>query len=800
MKNIYLLLSFLPLFIACQKDSETRGFPEVTTLADLVITEDGVLVSAEVKQSSASEIVEYGVVYIPESLDEKENYEKIAITGDPGGSYFSVQIDRNLVAGLSYAVKAYVKTSDRIIYGNQLSFISKGSKSPELTDFYPKEAYVGDTIIISGRYFASKNEDNIIYFGKSQAVPFFSCDTILKVIVPLLSASENILLVVQVAEKETASKDSFSLKQPVIYRFYPEKVLPGQTLKVMGAGFLQVSKVNIDDISNNIQMLTDSTISLTVNTEVTDGEKSVQLFQIDRFVTSDQKLKIIYPEIKSISPTEAWIDTVLTMRGTNLNELSKLTIDYNNLSIIYKSDTLITAKINTVFDEGKIRATFYNKQLLALQSIAFNPPVITAISPGTATYGETVLLTGDRFFSGLTSSLGKLTYINKNQISLEIGWTHNYGTFSVPLSYYSEYPLSSVKMTIPKVEITELTPYEIKRGTELTIKANNLPSKYNAFYMMSTIEGTYLENEEWNDKSMTGVISDYTYCSEYPTVTLVVGPQSIEIEGKLHFNEKWKKLNKVTSVPGTPIYTGVNGKAYAFSFSQSETRILKFDPTEEQWVYVNSTPPQEFSFSIVSCSLGSDVYFIGNNAVLNNAVVFRYSLDKQSWTKISDFPEPLFGEGYGYPFMFALNDNLYAGSPHGFFQYDSENDKWIEKKGLPTTRFYITRPLFFSVNNKGFVAFNTDVIDSDERTEFWEYDPSSDNWINHGSLPMSVYYGGTATVYNERVYLTGKSYRSGDKMIEFDPVNMQFKEMLPPPFRIYGRVYGDFFSYVNNFY
>ena len=106
-------------------------------------------------------------------------------------------------------MKAYVQTKDRTVYGNEISFLSKGSKSPVIRSFLPAVAYVNDTITISGQFFSSVNTDNKAYFSGIPARIVYSSEASIKAIVPLLTQSVEAEITIEVAGQSLQGRNQF---------------------------------------------------------------------------------------------------------------------------------------------------------------------------------------------------------------------------------------------------------------------------------------------------------------------------------------------------------------------------------------------------------------------------------------------------------------------------------------------------------------------------------------------------------------------------------------------------------------
>lgn len=777
----FLSLAIL-LFSECTNDEEAKGFPSVTTLSNMVIQEDGVLVFAEIQQEGFFDIVDHGFVYSLEGEDS--NYDQVSLGSFSGINSFNVMIDRNLQQGKSYVVKAYVKTKNRTVYGNPITFLSKGGKSPLIKSFYPEVAFIGDTVTISGDYFSNKNNDNTISFGTVQAKPVQSNDTILKVIVPLLEKSVNVQLKIQVAGKTAVSVRNFTLGLPVVYGYTPEKALPTETVKIKGKGLSLVKMITIDGILHYITQGSDTTVQFILSNELNKGKKSLQLSQLDRITLVGKQLNVVFPEILSVSPLTAWIDTILVVKGTHLDKLDRLTVDYDLMETVFTSDSLVKLRVLSLFNSGYVHGRFQYSEVVSSQLVNFNPPVITSITPSIATYGETIHITGDRFLPDMRCSDWYFSYLSKNEATLIVPWTIPAGPNPINLSHDNViYPSGVKRLTIPEIEIVKVSPYEIKRGSEITLEVKNLPeSIWFKHYSFLKLDGKNCPLTEITNGTVKAIVDEYVVCSENPKLDFYVGAQHKTVAGAFHFTEKWQQVNiPINLTSDMSLFTISDGLPYVLSLGQigvSNSILKKFDAVLEQWSYVTSLPNPAFKYPLTSFSLGTDLFFAGFDDN-SSGTIYKYSLSDKSWTRITDFPEQIWmGDN---PFAFVIGGKAYMGTSKGFYQYDNIGNRWIKKAKMPTTIEGIRNPLGFSIMNKGFVGFRKYDFYENQACEFWEYNPQSDSWKDLGILPFSVYGGGTGIEYNGKVYLSGKSFNSIDTFMEFDPITYKFKEMLSPP-------------------
>jgi N-acetylneuraminic acid mutarotase len=140
-------------------------------------------------------------------------------------------------------------------------------------------------------------------------------------------------------------------------------------------------------------------------------------------------------------------------------------------------------------------------------------------------------------------------------------------------------------------------------------------------------------------------------------------------------------------------------------------------------------------------------------------------------------------ERYG-AFGFSLNGKIYMGGGHvkpfigsydtaylfnDFWEYDPTLDQWIQKADLPFTK--VLDVAYFTINGKGYIT--TGVIGQTESYQLlytnnlWEYDPATDQWTQKASFP------GTARLRALSFSIANKGYvglgaKSKDSKFEYD--------------------------------
>lgn len=167
MKNLSLLIILLLTFIIGCKDIEpdARELPTITTSAPTAVDETGATFQGEIVTEGKLTASSYGFVWgIKDQMVESSN--KIILTENPASSKFSIRIDHALAKDVEYKLRAFATVGNTTVYGNSLSFTSKGSNQNGWTILNPE-------FNIGGPVFSSSDDNyGYIFYSSSKAVRF----------------------------------------------------------------------------------------------------------------------------------------------------------------------------------------------------------------------------------------------------------------------------------------------------------------------------------------------------------------------------------------------------------------------------------------------------------------------------------------------------------------------------------------------------------------------------------------------------------------------------------------------------
>lgn len=798
----WLFIIFILLISSCTKDDQ-RGFPSVTTLTEPEIYETGVVVHAEISSENVFEIIDHGVVYcIDKNANNENNFDKISL-GVLTGTSFAVNIDRNLVRNTAYIVKAYVTTKQKTIFGNEISFISKGSKAPVITGFVPEKGMPGDTLKIKGEYFSSKNSDNKVTFSSVSPQIISSTDSVITVIIPVLTESVFAAIRVVVAGNTGQSPKNFELNEPTVNEIVPNRIVAGENFKIKGKGLSSVIGIFTttspnDSYKYQIQSKSDTLLNVGCDLASTStGTFSLHLQQLDREINTNKQLEIFLPEISSVSPSSVWIGSVIEVRGTNLSEIASIYINEDSTEIISRDDKLIKAKILMPFRDAYVlakvkngRSVYFTEQLLT-----FKTPIITSVSPAVAKYDDIIQITGDYFVPGITTyanGVNTFNYISKTQATSSVPWHLPAGPHSFQL-LLGGYPFTytTLDFVIPQIKIASVTPTEIKKGSEIFIELIDVPQTITK----SRVTRCMLDNNPMTvvDVSPTGIkaiVNETFNCTEYPFILLTIGGQDFAANGIVHLNQPWKPFNFPAlqiHYSLIPCWVPEEKTLYAISPLDNERGfVYKYMPATNKWYQL--TDLVNFNFDILFAKLiysDNALYIFGYNYVEQAWNIRKYEIITKKWTNLKSIPDPSSNPEFGGNlFAFAINNRIFAGKRDWLYEYDASNNQWIQKSKIPTTRD-IFSPAVMVWNSKLLLGFPSYSTANSEYSLLFEYNPQKDEWNNMGEYNNAFFannnQGLYTTFYNKKFYVTGRSLLTGfTKLNEFDPVSLSFREMVAP--------------------
>lgn len=243
----------------------------------------------------------------------------------------------------------------------------------------------------------------------------------------------------------------------------------------------------------------------------------------------------------------------------------------------------------------------------------------------------------------------------------------------------------------------------------------------------------------------------------------------------------WVEDTQFSGAPRSNANTVViNGEAYLFGGDDGDfmNQTWKFIPTTGQWKEMGVFPGAGRRWAVAFVLDGKAYYGLGYDGYYKRKDFWKFDPtkpDSLQWERVADF------EGtarYG-AVAFVINGEAFVGAGYSdeganntFYKYDASSDEWTAVS-VPKRKFYFGTA--FVIDNKAYVGtglYNGTYVD-----EFTSYDPTTDTWTSLKSLTDQDSY--TITRSNAVSFtLNGKGYvglgsNSGIRsdFWEYDPVD-----------------------------
>ena len=209
-------------------------------------------------------------------------------------------------------------------------------------------------------------------------------------------------------------------------------------------------------------------------------------------------------------------------------------------------------------------------------------------------------------------------------------------------------------------------------------------------------------------------------------------------------------------------WAGVDG--FGLSNSGYLNDLWMYDPATGEWTEKASCPCTARTHPAFIAEDGKVFVGLGGGPNGDMDDWWEYDMATDSWSQKPDFP----ASERHHPYQFGIDGMIYVGFGHNgpniyneMYRYDPSTEQWTEVATLPAEgRVAGTQ---FSYGGKGYaLSGDGDDHSSMDEGEFWQYDPTSDDWFQWPSHPGMSRWAPASFVLNDEVYLVnGMSYDPG---------------------------------------
>ncbi len=487
-----ILIVFVVIVTGCEEEtSKPRVYPRLKTLPLKSISENGAILAADIYSLGSEPVIEHGFVWAS-GYEPTLSHDRIFLgPATDTGQFFAV-ISSSLIKDMEYIVRPFAKTRDYLVFGNPVTFKSLGSKGPEISGFEPDSARWLDTLTLYGRNFSWVPQNNAIRLNNYDCKSVSSTDTTLRVIVnaDITDVKANISL--SVGGNTIYCNDSLKLILPRITDINPGVAFWGDIVKIIGKNLQSINKefsitATIGNISSKILKSYPDSVLLVLPNELNSVSNLVKL-KINNFVLpQNREIRLLPPEIYSISPKEGtWGDKV-TLKGRFHPDKSRNKIligGYNADIISCKRDSISCYVPGFLeYQNNPVVCSSLPFSITFTDSFKLYAPYIQSIDPLSGPTGTTCTIKG-KYLMSSDRTKTNVQFGDKNAENLE----GNSTTLTCNVPFFEG--ASSIKILVGKQEtvfsesfitknpvIESVYPLSGTFNDTVTISGRDMPSR-----------------------------------------------------------------------------------------------------------------------------------------------------------------------------------------------------------------------------------------------------------------------------------------------------------------------------------
>ncbi|TFV97487.1 hypothetical protein E4S40_02190 [Algoriphagus kandeliae] len=166
---IFHLVTLLPLiFFGCQEAENftPRDYSFIQSQEIHSVDASGATIDFNIIDPGIFPIVSYGVEYVEKELFERPFFEGPflveEVEGEPSSEALSIRMETDLISGVEYVARPFIKSNKLTVYGEFLSFTAQGSKAPIISEVSSSVLGMRLEITIRGNNFSQRPQNNRI--------------------------------------------------------------------------------------------------------------------------------------------------------------------------------------------------------------------------------------------------------------------------------------------------------------------------------------------------------------------------------------------------------------------------------------------------------------------------------------------------------------------------------------------------------------------------------------------------------------------------------------------------------------
>jgi N-acetylneuraminic acid mutarotase len=732
-RKYFFIFSIFFLFFQCSQEFEVEEtlHPKVETYSPEEITEQRAVLNGEILYTGSEAITDHGFVYADLPRPSIENAETVSLGATDKAGKYQVPASRNMRKDNRYYVKAYAKTKSYLVYGNEISFISKGGSIMAIKRFFPAEGVAGDTVYLIGEGFSTVPAQSIVTFNGATAIVAKATPDTLTVTVPKeVKAGEN-KITLSSGTNFFSFEKKLNVKEFTFHRFSPSRLTFGDTLRLEGEDFspnkeyIQVSLLgaNAEIISNTREL-----IKVKIPDTLSSIISPVRLTIAGISKVREEALELIPPEIHSFSPATVTKDTRITVKGAYFGPLRKQNKAFINnipLYILEYSPTELLFRVPSGIEPGNypLVVEVMGQQVNSEDNIEVIVPEITDVTPQEGTWNDEVTIWGRNFGSGIGDNIVR----------------------------FGEEEATVVDASSEKVVVKVPNKLDVKSSAvSIQVKAvDNL---------VATAEKTFLLRDP--------IISSFSPGEGKPGDIITINGQGFNPENNLvQFGQFTASVlsnaaNQLkVQLPEVLVESEVEIAVSVGEVKGTSTNLFKLIA---YWKKVADYPGSAKS-EAVGFAIGSYGYLgLGNNdPIAFTRPFWKYNPAVGEWTQIAPFSFSGTASNILNTAAFVIAGKGYAGigrtyntTVNELAAYDPLINSWSSSNVAAYPGDVVHGAVSFSIGEHGYVV--TGYGSSGKRSQqLWLYEPGTDSWQQKGDLPAEGRAESVGFAADNRAYIMG---------------------------------------------
>jgi len=781
------LAVFIVLFLGfsgCDKETVLpREFPKLRTAPVTDINTEGAHFEGIIEKEGSEPIIDWGFVWSVNQNPKLVTADYYMAKYQSGSKTLNHDVFSTLVAGENYFIKFYARTASYIVYGDEVTFESLGSRGPEIHDFDPKTGLINAEVNIHGAYFSIRGEANIVKFDTVTAFILATTDSLLKVMVPAGLGARSSKISVKVADKTTVSTADFELIGPEITSFYPETGTIGDTVIIEGtnlAAYGVETVVKFNDISANSFVISNEKIRAVVPAVTGMDKCQIRVETGNVYTITPRVFTLTKPQIISTSPAIAKYWSKVLVNGSNFSVIpsaNKVLLDQVECQVLSASKTQLEIIVPSpgpgwvpipsapqTASELKVLVAEISSDVN--KSFTFLAPSISNLTPATGTFGDTLTFTGtnfsyfaDEFKIYADNTMLELVSLSNEKITFK--QPEGNESASIQITAYTDKFEGNYtfKLAPPKfISFSNTTPTFLEE-VELTCQNLHPEAARNTIWINNRIEPfTYISNEKIRVTIPVDLFGPKISIqiraggdNELITVSnlLTLKKPVVSSISPLLLNES----DELITISGNGFNPEVQYNFASFGDNWS-MEILHASPTQIIGrIMDDSIDPEESLDYTGPINYGSGGHGIKSSQLLT---IKR----EKPWKRLNSVYDPYIPE-------FGLNNNdvgFVYGNTYTYEQanklygYNPATSSFSSKKDMPGNPLQYT--VHFELGGDIYVGMGWEIYTHRELKEFWRYDSEANKWSQIADFPGEFRFDGFAFTNGNRAYFGGGQYFS----------------------------------------